>query len=105
MSAEQRLAFHQEYSKPVMDKLHTWLEAQFDERLVEPNSGLGQAISYLLKHWQKLTLFLEKASVPMDNNIVTAANGSAKVMPTSGLCRVGRLLPIPSSFPLLMNAA
>ena len=61
MSAEERLAFHQEHSKPVMDKLHAWLEAQFDERLVEPNSGLGQAISYLLNHWQKLTLFLEKA--------------------------------------------
>ncbi len=73
MSAEQRLAFHQEHSKPVMDKLHAWLGAQFDERLVEPNSGLGQAISYLLNHWQKLTLFLEKAGVPLDNNIVERA--------------------------------
>jgi len=73
MSAEERLAFHQEHSKPVMDKLHTWLEAQFDERLVEPNSGLGQAISYLLNHWQKLTLFLEKPGVPLDNNIVERA--------------------------------
>jgi transposase len=73
MSPEERLAFHQERSKPVMDKLHAWLEAQFEERLVEPNSGLGQAISYLLNHWQKLTLFLEKAGVPLDNNIVERA--------------------------------
>lgn len=73
MSAEERLAFHQEHSKPVMDQLHAWLETQFDERLVEPNSGLGQAISYLLNHWQKLTLFLEKAGVPLDNNIVERA--------------------------------
>ncbi len=73
MSADQRLAFHQEHSKSVMDKLHAWLVAQFDERLVEPNSGLGQAISYLLNHWQKLTLFLEKAGVPLDNNIVERA--------------------------------
>jgi hypothetical protein len=70
MSAEQRLAFHQEHSKPVMEKLHIWLRAQFDERLVEPSSGLGQAISYLLNHWPKLTLFLEKPGVPLDNNIV-----------------------------------
>jgi transposase len=70
MSAEERLAFHQEHSTPVMDKLHTWLQAQFDERTVEPNSGLGQAISYLLKHWPKLTLFLEKPGVPLDNNLV-----------------------------------
>src|ERR1044072_4257973 len=73
MAAEERLAFHQEHSKPVMDKLHAWLEAQFDERLVEPNSGLGQAISYLLNHWQKLTLFLERPGVPLDNNIVERA--------------------------------
>ena len=95
MSAEERLAFHQEHSKPVVDKLHAWLQTQFDERLVEPNSGLGQAISYLLNHWEKLTLFLEKAGVPLDNNIVTAAIGSDDVMPAPGLCRVGRLLPSP----------
>jgi len=51
MSAEERLVFHQEHSKPVMEKLHTWLQAQFDERLVEPNSGLGNVINYLLKHY------------------------------------------------------
>lgn len=73
MSAEERLAFHQEHSKPVMEKLHMWLQAQFEERLVEPNSGLGQAISYLLKYWEKLTLFLRKAGVPLDNNIVERA--------------------------------
>jgi transposase len=73
MSAEERLAFHQEHSKPVMEKLHTWLQAQFDERLVEPNSGLGEAVRYLLKHWEKLTLFLRKAGVPLDNNIVERA--------------------------------
>jgi transposase len=73
MSAEERLAFHQEHSKPVMEKLHAWLQAQFQERTVEPNSGLGQAISYLLNHWQKLTLFLEKPGVPLDNNVVERA--------------------------------
>jgi transposase len=73
MSAEQRLAFHQEHSKPVMEKLHVWLKTQLDQKLVEPNSGLGQAISYLLNHWQKLTLFLEKPGVPLDNNIVERA--------------------------------
>jgi len=73
MSAEERLAFHQEHSQPVMEKLRAWLHAQFQERTAEPNSGLGQAISYLLNHWQKLTLFLEKPGVPLDNNIVERA--------------------------------
>src|SRR6266545_8176297 len=43
------------------------------KRLVEPNSGLGEAIGYLLKQWEKLTLFLRKAGVPLDNNIVERA--------------------------------
>ena len=73
LSAEERLHFHQEHSRPVMEKLHTWLGAQFEERKVEPNSGLGKAISYLLKHWEKLTLFLREAGVPLDNNIVERA--------------------------------
>ena len=73
MSAEERLHFHQEHSGPVMEKLHTWCQVQFEERKVEPNSGLGQAISYLLKHWEKLTLFLRAARAPIDNNIVERA--------------------------------
>lgn len=70
MSQEERLHFHQEHSRPVMEKLHIWCNAQFEERKVEPNSGLGQAISYLLKHWEKLTLFLRMAGAPIDNNLV-----------------------------------
>ena len=70
LSAEERLRFHQEHSRPVMEKLHAWCQAQFDEKKVEPNSGLGQAISYLLNHWTKLTLFLRVAGAPLDNNIV-----------------------------------
>ena len=45
LSPEERLRFHQQHSGPVMEKLHAWLEAQFAERKVEPNSGLGQAIA------------------------------------------------------------
>jgi hypothetical protein len=65
MAAEERLYFHQEHSGPVMEKLHSWCTAQFEERKAEPNSRLGQAISYLLKHWEKLTLFLRQAGAPL----------------------------------------
>jgi transposase len=70
LSPEERLHFHQKHSGPVMKALHDWMEAQFTERKTEPNSGLGKAISYLLNHWAKLTLFLEHPGVPIDNNIV-----------------------------------
>jgi hypothetical protein len=73
MPPEQRLHFHQEHSRPVMETLHAWLNAQFDERKVEPNSGLGAAISYLLKYWDRLTLFLRQAGAPLDNNVCERA--------------------------------
>jgi hypothetical protein len=43
-----------------MEQLQVWLEVQLAERRTEPNSGLGQAITYQLRHWQLLTLFLRK---------------------------------------------
>jgi hypothetical protein len=73
MSPEQRLHFHQEHSGPVMENLKVWLGVQFAESKVEPNSGLGKAISYLLNHWDKLTLFLRVPRAPLDNNIVERA--------------------------------
>jgi transposase len=73
LSPEQRLHFHQEHSGPVMEKLKVWLGAQFAERKVEPNSGLGKAISYMLNHWEKLTLFLRVPGAPLDNNIAERA--------------------------------
>jgi len=88
-----------------MDQLHRWLEAQFAERKTEPNSGLGKAITYLLRHWRPLTLFLHIAGAPVDNNIVTAVNGSDDVMPTAGLCRVSRFLPLAIGLFVLTHAA
>jgi transposase len=73
LSPEERLLFHQAESGPTMQELHAWLVRQFDERRVEPNSALGKAISYLLRHWEKLTLFLRVAGAPLDNNICERA--------------------------------
>src|SRR5277367_1773540 len=69
LTPEERLTFHQSNSAPVMDDLHQWLKNQFAEHKTEPNSGLGKAISYLLRHWPELTLFLRQAGAPLDNNI------------------------------------
>src|SRR5437764_12549350 len=73
LSPEDRLRFHQEHSGPLMKRLHEWMETQLAERKTEPNSGLGKAISYLLNHWPKLTLFLNQPGAPIDNNIVDRA--------------------------------
>jgi transposase len=73
LTPDERLRLHQKRSTPVMDQLHLWLEEQLAERRTEPNSGLGQAISYLLRHWLPLTLFLRQVGAPLDNNIVERA--------------------------------
>jgi transposase len=70
LSPEARLAYHQAYSRPIMDGLKGWLKKQFDDRLVEPNSSLGKAISYMQGHWETLTRFLEVPRAPLDNNLV-----------------------------------
>lgn len=68
-----RLAWHQAQSGPLMEGLHAWLTDQIAEHRVEPNSGLGQAIAYVLKHWTPLTLFLRQPRAPLDNNVVERA--------------------------------
>jgi transposase len=73
LSALDRLRLHQEQSGPVMDQLHIWLEAQLAEKKTEPNSGLGKAITYLLRHWKGLTAFLCEAGAPLDNNLCERA--------------------------------
>jgi len=73
MTPEERLRYHQHESGPVMNELRAWLDIQFAETKVEPNSGLGMAIRYLLKHWKRLTLFLRQPGAPLDNNIAEKA--------------------------------
>src|SRR5215471_2607056 len=73
LDAEQRLRFHQQYSGPLMDQLHDWLTEQLAAAKTEPNSGLGKAISYLLNHWEPLTLFLREKGAPLDNNLCERA--------------------------------
>jgi transposase len=73
LTPEARLTFHGTHSAPVMEDLRQWMETQFAGHKTEPNSGLGKAISYLLRHWTKLTLFLRQQGAPLDNNVVERA--------------------------------
>jgi transposase len=72
-SAKQRLEYHQGHSQPVMQALEGWLHEQLDENKVEPNSSMGEAISYMLAHWEPLTRFLRVPGAPLDNNICERA--------------------------------
>jgi transposase len=73
LSPDERLHLHQTTSGPLMAGLETWLRQQLDDHLVEPNSGLGTAITYMLTHWVPLTLFLRVPGAPLDNNVCERA--------------------------------
>ena len=73
MGPQARLAYHQAYSQPLMDELKAWLNRQLEDRLVEPNSSLGQAMAYMQNHWATLTRFLSVPNAPLDNNLVERA--------------------------------
>ena len=73
MPAAARLAYHQAHSGPLLAGLHDWLEQLFQDRLVEPNSRLGKAFTYLLAHWETLTQFLRVEGAPLDSNTVERA--------------------------------
>lgn len=56
-----------------MGELRDWIEKQLKERMVEPNSGLGKALQYMLNQWPGLTGFLSFPGAPLDNNEVERA--------------------------------
>jgi hypothetical protein len=70
MAPEKRLAYHQEKSAPILNALKNWMVKTFEEAQVEPNSSLGKAMQYMLKHWEGLTRFLHVPGALLDNNFV-----------------------------------
>ena len=69
MDPDQRLKYHQDNSTELMGDLKDWLILQLEGKKVEPNSSLGEAISYMLKHYKGMTLFLREPKAPLDNNL------------------------------------
>lgn len=68
LSLEQRLEYHKEHSLPVMESLKAWAQQQHQADDFEEHSALGKAISYLLRHYDRLTLFCREVGALIDNN-------------------------------------
>jgi transposase len=73
LSPAARLKLHQDESGPVMKELKEWMDKLVAQKLVEPNSGLGGAITHITDRWEALTRFLHAESAPLDNNTVERA--------------------------------
>ncbi len=65
---DRRRHIRQAESRPLLDAMKTWLEAELGR--VSAKSTLAEAIRYALRHWQGLGLFLEDGRVEIDSNTV-----------------------------------
>ena len=68
MNDEERLAYHQEHSAPIIAELGKWMQKQQRQELAEENSPLGKVIDYFLKCWTEMTEFLHTPGVPLSNS-------------------------------------
>lgn len=69
---KERKALRIEESKPIMDKLKTWLmeNTPVSTSKVLPKSKIGGAISYTLGQWHRLERYLDDGRYEIDNNWV-----------------------------------
>jgi hypothetical protein len=70
-SSAHRLAERRSFSRPIVQSLHAWLEAQLPR--VAGRSTLAEAIRYALSRWQGLTRFLHDGRIELDTNPVERA--------------------------------
>ncbi len=65
---EARLSERQARSKPIIDAFEAWLTTH--RARVSAKSPLGEALKYIAKYWDGLTLFLTDGRIEIDNNAV-----------------------------------
>ena len=70
-SSAHRLAERRSFSRPIVQALHIWLEAQLPQ--VPGRSTLAEAIRYALSRWTSLTRFLHDGRIELDTNAVERA--------------------------------
>ena len=71
LAYEQIKALRAEKSSPILDKLKALLDARI--ATTPPKSLLGKAISYALKQWDRLVVYLEDGRLRPDNNLAENA--------------------------------
>ena len=66
--AARRLAVRQVRSRPEIEAMRAWLDAQLPR--LSKGSGLAKAMGYVLRHWDGLTRFLDDGRIELDTNTV-----------------------------------
>jgi transposase len=68
LAADERRQVRQRRTKPLVDDLRLWLEAQL--AAVSGKSTIAGAIRYVLSRWEGLTRFLVDGRIEIDSNVV-----------------------------------
>lgn len=68
---ERRREVRQEYSKPIVEALHAWLNEQLST--LSRKSVTAEAIGYAINQWQALTRYLDDGRIEIDNNAAERA--------------------------------
>ncbi|MGH1386723.1 IS66 family transposase [Kordia sp.] len=56
------------YAKPILEKLHIWLQEQYPKVL--PKSAIGKTFTYSLNLWDKLSSYMQNGKYLIDNNLI-----------------------------------
>src|SRR6516165_391924 len=70
-AAEERRSVRDSRSRPLVEAMKPWLEAQLGR--IPGRSGLADAIRYTLSRWPALCHFLDDGRIELDNNSVERA--------------------------------
>jgi len=68
-----RMLYHREHSKPLLQQLKKMCEEKIASKGVEPSSRLWEPLTFVLNQWDRLTRFCEVPGVPLDTNLVEQA--------------------------------
>jgi transposase len=112
LSFEQRKELRSEQSLPILNELEKWMKEQLPDIL--PKSSIGQAITYTLGLWNRLTRYIENGQVEIDNNLIEnsirpvalgrknylfagsheAAQQAAMIYSFLGTCKINNIEPL-----------
>lgn len=73
LSPIDRMLYHQQHSRPLLEQLKKHCAERIRSKLVEPNSPAWESLTFIINQWDRLVRFCEVPGVPLDTNLVEQA--------------------------------
>jgi len=68
LTADDKLAYRQEHSKPIVDSFFDWVKAQRQRQKLVNSNPLSKALTYATKRERAMRVFLDDPDVQLDTN-------------------------------------